>query len=780
MLHLFLNPWMLLGLAGVLLPVLAHLLSRKKYDIVEWGAMQFLELDPSAKRKLRLEELLLLAVRMGLVSLLAIALARPWLGGPWLGRFGSTPSRDVVLVVDGSYSMGWEGRALTPHANAVRIARQFVDELQPGDSVLVLDAREQPRATLAGLTRDRQRVREALENLPTPASTANLHAAISKAVQSLTSGTNLQREIIVLTDRQALSWQPDDDALWARLDDLKEQSPQPPRVWVMDVAEGQLGQSANFAIERLQLSRELAVPGVPVRISSKVRYSGGENAITRKVHLEVNGQRLADQTLQLKLAPHGEATVEFERRFAQAGSQLISVVLENDALPGDNRAEAAIVVTESLPIVLVDGDKRLDPTRSETFFARAALTATGGETSWIKPTIITPEAISAEALRDAAVLVLANVEALSGEQLSLLNRFVASGRGLLFALGNKVPQTGYAKGGKAAGDGSQGAGVSKSEQIGVELIPVVLEAIVADASNVEAGRQTLGVRVAGNSLELPWLRPFRDDKGGTLTDARFSKWWRVSVEKQSARDSQTATADGEASRAEDTGVSLGTPVVIAKLTNGAPWLVTRRYGRGTTAVLTSSLDADWNTLPAQQDYVPWLHELLFSLASPSTSRNGDVGTPLSLNISPLLKLDDFEFITPGNTPLPAARIDDEFQPRARLDEVSLPGVYRFAAKSHAGKPSPTDEYFVANFDRSESDLTPLTDAQCESLTGESRLTFVDDLKQLQRQMFADGSRTEFWWLLLYGFMAFMAFEVWLTRRLLQGATREVAVVSNES
>lgn len=779
MLHLFLNPWMLLGLAGVLLPVLAHLLSRKKYDIVEWGAMQFLELDPSAKRKLRLEELLLLAVRMGLVSLLAIALARPWLGGAWLGRLGSTPSRDVVLVVDGSYSMGWEGRALTPHANAVRIARQFVDELQPGDSVLVLDAREQPRPTLAGLTRNRQRVGEALENLPTPAGTANLHAAISKAIQSLASGTNVQREIIVFTDQQALSWQPDDAALWARLDDLKSQSPQSPRVWVMDVAAGQLGQSANFAIERLQLSHELAVPGVPVRISSKVKYSGGENPITRKVHLEVNGQRLADQTLQVKLAPHGEATVEFERRFTQAGSQLISVVLESDALPGDNRAEAAIVVTESFPIVLVDGDKRLDPTRSETFFARAALTATGGDSSWIKPTIITPEAISAEALREVAVLVLANVETLSGEQLNLLDRFVASGRGLLFALGDKVPQAGYASGGKAAGDRSQGARVRQSDQVGASLMPVLLEAIVSDANNMDAGRQSLGVRVAGNSLELPWLRPFRDDKGGTLTDARFSKWWRVSVSKQAARDSQTVP-DDEARRAEDAGVSLGTPVVVAKLTNGTPWLVTRRYGRGTTGVLMSSLDADWNTLPAQQDYVPWLHELLFSLASPVTSRNGDVGTPLSLNIAPQTALDDFEFITPSNTPLPATRIDDEFQPRARLDEVSLPGVYRFAAKSHAGKPSPTDEYFVANFDRSESDLTPLTDAQCVSLTGESRLTFVDDLKQLQRQMFADGSRTEFWWLLLYGFMAFMAFEVWLTRRLLQGATREDAVTSNES
>ncbi len=754
--HFFLNPWMLLGLAGVLLPVLAHLLSRKKYDIVEWGAMQFLELDPSARRKLRLEELLLLAVRMGLVALLAIALARPWLGGAWLGSFGSTQPRDVVLVIDGSYSMGWEGRALTPHANAVRVARQFVEELRPGDSVMVVDAREQPLATLAGLTRDKQRVREALESLPSPAGTANLHAAISKAVQSLASGTNLQREVVVFTDRQALSWKPDDEALWARLDDLKEQSPQPPRLWVMDVAEGQLGHSANFTIDRLQLSRELAVPGVPVRISSKVRYSGGENAISRKVHLEVNGQRLADQTLQLKLLPNGEATVEFERRFEQVGSQLIGVVLENDALPGDNRSEAVVLVADSLPIVLADGDKRLDPTRSETFFARAALMATGSEASWIKPTILTPDAISAETLRDAAVLVLANVETLSAEQLSLLGRFVASGRGLLFALGDKTPQSGFTQ---------------ESDQLGTRLLPVSLKAIGAEAVAAEAGKSALGVRIAGNSLELPWLKPFRSDKGGTLTDARFTQWWRVSVQKE-ATDNASQEPTKNKQMGENSGVSLGTPIVIAKLTNGDPWLVTRRYGRGTTAVLTSSLDADWNTLPAKQDYVPWLHELLFALASPTTSRNVDVGTPLSLNISPLVKLDDFEFLTPSNAPLPATRIDDDFQPGARLDSATLPGVYRFAAKANASKPSPTDELFVTNFDRGESDLTPLTDDQCATLAGANRLTFVTDLVQMQRQMFADGSRTELWWLLLYGFLAFLAFEVWLTRRMLNGATRE--------
>ena len=755
MLHFFLNPWMLLGLAGVLLPVLAHLLSRKKYDIVEWGAMQFLELDPSARRRLRLEELLLLAVRMGLVALLAIALARPWLSGRWLGKLGSTQSRDVVLVIDGSYSMGWEGRAVTPHANAVRLARQFVDELRPGDSIMVLDAREQPRPALPGPTRDKQRVREALENLPTPSGLANLHEAIAKAVQLLASGTNLQREVIVFTDQQALSWKPDDETLWARLDDLKEQSSLPPRVWVLDVAEGQLGKSGNFAIERLQLSRELAVPGVPVRISSKVRYTGGDGAITRKVYLEVNGQRLADQTLQVKLQPEGEATVEFEQRFAKPGSQLVSVVLDSDALPGDNRSDAVIVVADSLPVVLVDGDKKLDPTRSETFFAKAALTATGGESSWIKTRVIAPDEISAETLRDVAVLVLANVGELSPERLEMLDRFVTSGRGLLFALGDKVPKEGYAK---------------DAERRGADLLPVKLSEIATDND-----KESLGVRVAGNSLELPWLKPFRSDQGGTLTDARFSKWWKVGGKESGNRSQESkgdASSDPQPSTL-NTQPSLGTPMTIAKLTNGDPWIVTRRYGRGTTAILASSLDADWNTLPAKQDYVPWLHEFLFALASPNTSRNVDVGTPLSLNIAPELKVDEHEFLGPGNKPLAAERIDDDFQPGARLNEVTLPGVYRFAAKSGGGKPSTTDEHFVANFDRGESDLTLLTEEQRTALAHENRLKFATDLGELEKQMYADSARSELWWLLLYGFLAFMAFEVWMTRRMLHGATREV-------
>ncbi|REJ93045.1 MAG: hypothetical protein DWQ34_11235, partial [Planctomycetota bacterium] len=46
-----LNGLMLLGLAAVALPVIVHLISKRKFDVVQWGAMQFLELGRRTRRR---------------------------------------------------------------------------------------------------------------------------------------------------------------------------------------------------------------------------------------------------------------------------------------------------------------------------------------------------------------------------------------------------------------------------------------------------------------------------------------------------------------------------------------------------------------------------------------------------------------------------------------------------------------------------------------------------------------------------------------------------------
>ena len=74
----FTNAVLLVGLAGAAVPLVLHLLSRTRYQTVEWGAMIFLD-DPEDQRPYtaRIGENLLLIIRMATVALIAIALAQP-------------------------------------------------------------------------------------------------------------------------------------------------------------------------------------------------------------------------------------------------------------------------------------------------------------------------------------------------------------------------------------------------------------------------------------------------------------------------------------------------------------------------------------------------------------------------------------------------------------------------------------------------------------------------------------------------------------------------------
>src|SRR5438105_9935049 len=103
----FLFPMMLLGLAAVAIPILIHLLNRRRYNVVDWGAMQFLQISEASRRRILIEELLLMLLRMGLIAVLVLALASPFFDSTALGRIAGGGDRDVVLIFDGSYSMGY-------------------------------------------------------------------------------------------------------------------------------------------------------------------------------------------------------------------------------------------------------------------------------------------------------------------------------------------------------------------------------------------------------------------------------------------------------------------------------------------------------------------------------------------------------------------------------------------------------------------------------------------------------------------------------------------------
>src|ERR1700757_3427494 len=110
----FLTPWFLVGLLAAAIPLIIHLsrsrrTKKMRFSTTRFFTDQFLR----SYRMSRLKELALLACRMALFALLALALTQPLFmpkGSSFLGKEGS---RAVVLVIDNSASMGYSEKGET-------------------------------------------------------------------------------------------------------------------------------------------------------------------------------------------------------------------------------------------------------------------------------------------------------------------------------------------------------------------------------------------------------------------------------------------------------------------------------------------------------------------------------------------------------------------------------------------------------------------------------------------------------------------------------------------
>jgi len=709
----FLNTAMLWGLAAGSIPLIIHLLNRRRHRVVHWGAMRFLRISYVTRhRRIRIEELILLLLRTLLIMVLVAAMARPFLTSR---MFSSAKNhKDLVILLDSSFSMALKDRGASIFDRAREEAEKAVDTLSTGDSVSVILASRTPRPLLSEPSYDFEKVRKALARSHESLSSLDIPRSLDRAFAFLKKGANPVAEILIITDGQRHGWFTGEVNRWKYVAEQLAESKRKPRIYVLTIP--RRGTVANLGLGELTLRRTVVGTDRDVRITVNVRNTGEVALGPQRLSFAVDGKQPVPVTVE-RLLPGTSAPVSFSHRFDTPGSHYVAANLEQDLLPPDDRVYLGLEVLDTLPVLLVDGSSSPDPMKRETLFLASALEPTPKYV--VRPTVIAPAALAATDLGAFAAVVLVDVGQLSSEDTTKLEDFVRSGGGLLIVPGEQVKPQIYSTTLWRGGEG---------------LLPAEMLKLEGDAVKRD---KPLGIHLSGLTHETMQL--LADAEKSDLNQALVYRYVKLA-----------APAGG-----------AGASVVL-RLANGDPLLVEKDFGRGRVMVTACSLDTSWSNLPVCTSYVVLVHELIYYLSSPLLpARNIPAGEPLVVKLDEQTPADEVELLLPmgGLKKLPIER--RQGRRTATYLDTTEAGLYEASYRARRGL---VKEYYVVNFEPAESDLTLLGSSSREIVSSQTGAKFFADWASLEGALRVGYSIREIWRWLAVLTVVLLVVEVVLTQR----------------
>jgi hypothetical protein len=615
----FLNPLMLIGLGAVALPVVVHLMHRRRSREVWFPSLMFLlKIDARTMRRKRLREVLILAARALLLALLALAAARPVLAD----RSTSGGNTALVVVLDTSLSMGYREENVTRFRRAQEAALRAVDSLDTGDRAAVLTPTDDEPATLVGdlgLLRHRIRTAEVGHGDET------LRAAVERAGELLAAASEQNREVLLLSDLQRRAV----GALGGAL-------PEGVRVLVGDLGRDR---SPNRTLVDVVPGRRTAVLGQPLALTATVRGEG-EGSAAARVSVYVGKERVGQRTVPV--APGASASVIFEVTPDTAGEELTGrIALDADALPGDDVRHFAVPVLDRIGVLAVDGDPSPTAWMGETYFLRAALDPTGlGEVRIQTPfrlTVVPPEELGTRDLGAFRVVILANVGELEGPPARDLAAFVRNGGGLIVFGGSRMTREALAR---TYGDDAPAAG----------LLPRLPRGVLVE--HVDRGPLP---RLGRIDTAHPILRGLDEGFRNDLRRVRCTQ--ALDLAGQEGRD-------------------------LIEFEDGRAVLVEGDAGAGRVLMFAVTADAAWSNLPKRPLFVALLHRAVYRLLRGGSGTVGrTVGEAIPLpRLATLGPGASVEVYPPDREDDPV-RFSDASRGESVFDDTSRPGLYRIAVRA---------------------------------------------------------------------------------------------------
>lgn len=658
--------------AGVLAgaPLLIHLLSRRAYKNVPWAAMQFLVAAQEAtRRRMRIEQWLLLALRVLIVALVGLTLARPFVTSSDVAGALGASSGSRIVVLDDSLSMrAQRADGKSCFDAALDVARRLIDESGARESVGVVLASNPARKIMDRCTGDHQAVRESIASLRCSSGMNDLDGAITAARELLSSegvatGT---RTCFVITDMTATAFvsggSPSDAANRSRTNSDGSID----RLVFMDVGPDS---RRNIGVRNLQRESQIMGPASPVVFSLEVFNNGPESTGPFGLQVEIDGARATVLNVE-PLAPWKVERKELEVSFATAGSHrlLAKIVDEQDVLPDDDGCNLAVYVPEVIRILGVEDS--IDPfsRAGPLFYLQAALGGSSTEATRKNNRFdtCTSRDLTHVVLSDFDVIMLGDLPRMTIETGRRLQEFVMAGGGLIVILANHATSEGYQ--GHAVGEGSW------------------LPGAVADVQR--ASTPDAPFRMVVTPFGKPSLRELVESPVGGLQRANVFAYRRINLSGNSTINT------------------------FMEFSDGSPALLHQSIGRGVVYCWLTSMDMTWTNFPGKPDFVPLALNLLHLAAA---GRGHEVNTMVGQDINWTFPIaaggQRLRLLWPDGHTDHVAVEPERFTAHATIEKAEVPGFYSAGAGEER-------RVAAVNIDSRDSDLSRASMDQIKAAYGD--------------------------------------------------------------
>jgi hypothetical protein len=746
----------LAGAAAISVPILIHLFNRRRFRTIEWAAMDFLlEAERKNRRRILIENLILLALRCLAVFLIGLVLARPFLPSQWTGNLLGSNDFERIVILDDSLSM----QATHDNESAFDQAKESLARMV---RALATD-RGNNSLTILTTTAPEERIRNGsvvnassqdeilaeLNTLVPSSKSGDMSATLQEVEQYLNSQPkNINRMVYVISDMRDRDWNapaPGDG------------SGQPKRVleriakiasgcFVVDVGEGN---DDNLIIQEIRSEGSL-VAGVEQRFDVTVANPSSKAIEDVEVRLVVGDA--APLLREIETIPaKGTASATFTYTFVapvketeeggQSSLPPVRIRAEArstrpdaaDRLALDSQSSFPARLMGGIPALLVDGDPSATYGRAETFFLRRGLSPRGEFRSGVAVKVATETELESLSFDRYQVIFLCNVFRLSDDRIAALEEWVRAGGSLVLAPGDQVEEDYFNQ---------------KLYRGGAGLAPFELRGILGDETEEKWVHFTI------EDVNHPAFAVFEGAGNPFLKEVKVFRYWN------------TATPGEKA--------NLSVPVRLSDIDHSIA-VAEKPFGAGRVVAFAVTLDGDWSNWPDDPSYVFSMQELVRHLAG----NNANAGlVRVSQPIRQWVDLTQHRIEASIARPdakkisVQAAAVEQAPQPvsskaeppkvtpvknqslwRINYETTDIPGFYELALTGVEGGEEPV--LFAANVDPTEGQLSRVNESEFRRDVGSKvRIVSGDGASEAGIR----GAQQETWWYLLWLLLAVLGIE----------------------